>query len=810
MYIPTSNNDEAAILFETSAEETETKKKKDKIKAKAMLLSIEKRDGRIVPYDISKIENAISSAMKAAGRPDAVSCFALAEEVEGRLVDRFDSATPDIESIQDIVEEVLMDQGFPRVAKIYHEYREERTREREKRTSHMQRMIELDREAAEVSDLKRDNANIDGNTPMGTMLKFGSESAKDYYEKYVLTRQQSEAHNYGDIHIHDFDFYTLTTTCCQIDISKLFSGGFSTGHGHLREPNSIHSYAALACIAIQSNQNDQHGGQSIPNFDYGLAPGVTKTYKKVYVSNFIKALELLVPEFEPDADTIKEVFKKIEEETGLFPKLKADTDYIKREIEAFSDLGIDAAMLERVHDFAVKTAEKETDREVHQAMEALVHNLNTMHSRAGAQTPFSSINYGTDTSPEGRLVTKNVLLATEKGLGGGEAPIFPIHVFKVKDGINYNEGEPNYDLFKLACRVSAERLFPNFAFIDAPYNIKFYEEGRPETEVAYMGCRTRVLANVYDKNNQVAFGRGNLSFTSINLPRIAIRSNGSIDWFFDELERKMELVVGQLLDRFAIQAKKKVRNFPFLMGQGIWTGSDKLGIDDEVGEVLKHGTLAVGFIGLAEALIALIGSHHGETKEAQNLGLEIVGYMRDYLDRLSAEKQMNFTLLATPAEGLSGRFTRIDRKRFGEIKDITDREYYTNSFHIPVSFKISAYDKIKLESPYHALTNAGHITFVELDGDPVRNLDAFEKIIRAMKEAGIGYGSINHPVDRDPICGYSGVIDDTCPRCGRTEDDGDYRFERIRRITGYLVGTTDRFNDAKRAEEKDRVKHSIT
>jgi len=810
MFVPIENNDTMDLSFEATMAENESRKKKDKIKARAMLLSIEKRDGRIAPYDISKIENAISSAMRAAGRPDSVSCLALAEEVEARLVERYVGSIPDIESIQDIVEEVLMDQGFPRVAKLYHDYREERTREREKRTSLMKKMNELDKEVAEASDLKRDNANIDGNTPMGTMLKFGSESAKDYYEKYILTRQQSDAHHLGDIHIHDFDFYTLTTTCCQIDISKLFDGGFSTGHGHLREPNSIHSYAALACIAIQSNQNDQHGGQSIPNFDYGLAPGVTKTYKKVYVSNFVKALELLVPEFDAEADEIKEVFRQIEEESGLFPKLKPDTDFTKREIEAFTGLGVDAAKLEKVHNFAVKTAETETDREVNQAMEALVHNLNTMHSRAGAQTPFSTINYGTDTSPEGRLVTKNVLLATEKGLGGHETPIFPIHVFKVKEGLNYNEGEPNYDLFKLACRVSATRLFPNFAFLDAPYNIKFYQEGRPETEVAYMGCRTRVLANVYDKDNQISYGRGNLSFTSINLPRIAIRSNKSIDWFFEELERKMDLVTEQLLDRFAIQAKKKVRNFPFLMGQGIWHGSDKLGIDDEVGEVLKHGTLAVGFIGLAEALVALIGSHHGETKEAQNLGLEIIGFMRDYLDRLSQEKQMNFTLLATPAEGLAGRFVRLDKKKHGEIKNVTDREYYTNAFHVPVYYEISAFEKIRIEAPYHALTNAGHITYVELDGDPVRNLGAFEQIIRAMKDAGVGYGSINHPVDRDPVCGYSGVIDDVCPKCGRTEEEGPYGFERIRRITGYLVGTLDRFNDAKRAEEKDRVKHNIS
>ncbi|MDR3304990.1 MAG: anaerobic ribonucleoside triphosphate reductase [Clostridiales Family XIII bacterium] len=775
-----------------------------------MFTTIEKRDGRSVPYDILKIENAVKKALEASGRKDTDMCRGIAGEVETRLFGVFADKTPDIESIQDVVEEVLTDRGFPRVAKRYHDYRADRTRRREMNTKLMQTLDELTNKDASESNAKRDNANIDGDTAMGIMLKYGSESAKDYYEKKILTRQQSEAHANGDIHIHDFDFYTLTTTCCQIDIDKLFKDGFSTGHGHLREPNSIHSYAALACIAIQSNQNDQHGGQSIPNFDFGLAPGVRKTYKKLYVSNFTKALGLLMPELAIADGDVKQVFSDIEKESGLYPRLQADVEYTKKEIEAFSELGVDAALLEKVHDFAFETAEKEAEKEVKQAMEALVHNLNTMHSRAGAQTPFSSINYGTDISPEGRMVTRNVMLATDDGLGGGETAIFPIHIFKVKEGVSFGEGDPNYDLFKLACRVSAKRLFPNFSFLDAPFNLSYYQEGRPETEVAYMGCRTRVLANTYDKDNQISFGRGNLSFTSVNLPRIAIGSHGNIEWFFAELERKMELVTNQLYDRYKIQAKKKVRNFPFLMGQGIWIGSDKLGIDDEVGEVLKHGTLSVGFIGLAEALVALIGQHHGESAEAQNLGLEIVSFMRDYLDRLSVEKQMNFTLLATPAEGLSGRFVRLDNKKYGGIRGVTDREYYTNGFHVPVYYPIAAFDKIKIEAPYHALTNAGHITYVELDGDPTHNLDAFEQIIRAMKDAGIGYGSVNHPVDRDPVCGYNGIIDDVCPGCGRTEDEGGYGFDRIRRITGYLVGTLDRFNDAKRAEERDRVKHDVT
>ncbi|MDR0851383.1 MAG: anaerobic ribonucleoside triphosphate reductase [Clostridiales Family XIII bacterium] len=778
-----------------------------------MFSTITKRDGRSVDYDIVKIEDAIRKAMVASGRSDTEEAERLSVAVEKRLAEKYPKEPPDVETIQDTVEAVLMDKGYPLVAKKYILYRSDRSRTRERNTRLMHILDELTFQDAAGSNIKRDNANIDGDTAMGIMLKYGSESAKDYYEKYILTQQQSDAHSSGDIHIHDFDFYTLTTTCCQIDINKLFQGGFSTGHGHLREPNSIHSYAALACIAIQSNQNDQHGGQSIPNFDYGLAPGVAKTYKKLYRSNLNKAMKLLVPDAEITEDEIKALYAKIEAEQGLFPALE-----LKAEFTAAEETALTAAvpvfaekpeLLKSVRDFAYKTATAETEKETRQAMEALVHNLNTMHSRAGAQTPFSSINYGTDTSPEGRMVIRNVLYATEAGLGGGETPIFPIHIFKVKEGISYNEEDPNYDLFKLACKVSAKRLFPNFSFLDAPYNIQYYEAGKPETEVAYMGCRTRVLGNTFDKDNQVAFGRGNLSFTSINLPRIAIKSHGNIEWFFEELERKLDLTANQLLDRYRIQSAKKVRNFPFLMGQGIWIGSDKLGLDDEIGEVLKHGTLSVGFIGLAEALTALIGSHHGQTPEARNLGLEIVGFMRDYLDKLSVEKNLNFTLLATPAEGLAGRFVRLDRKKFEEIEGVTDRDYYTNGFHVPVYYPISAYEKIKIEAPYHALTNAGHITYVELDGDTSNNIDAFEKIIRTMKDAGIGYGSVNHPVDRDPVCGYNGIIDDVCPGCGRHEEEGPVGFERIRRITGYLVGTLDRFNDAKRSEEHDRIKHGI-
>ncbi len=778
-----------------------------------MFKTIIKRDGREAPYDINKIAAAIAKAMKASSREDNGESQRMAQLVEQQLIEQFGDKAPGVEDIQDIVELVLMDNGYAMVSKKYIIYRSERNKAREMKSNLMRIYNEITFADAEDSDLKRDNANVDGDTAMGTMLKYGSEGAKDFYEKYILTPEQSRAHRDGDIHIHDFDFYTLTTTCCQIDIVSLFKGGFSTGHGFLREPNDITSYGALACIAIQSNQNDQHGGQSIPNFDYGLAKGVAKTFRRIYGANMAKAVVLLENDPESDQEArqeqIRHLIKQIGKEQSLYPEINMGDEYKAVEKAAMQEIGVEGELYEKCARFAYNNALRETDKTTYQAMEALVHNLNTMHSRAGAQTPFSSINYGLDTTPEGRMVMKNVMLATEAGLGRGETPIFPIQIFRIKEGINYNPGDPNYDLFKLACRVSAKRLFPNFSFIDAPFNLQYYKPGHPETEIAYMGCRTRVMGNVYDPDNEIAFGRGNLSFTSINLPRIAIKSNGNIDWFFEELERKMDLVCNQLLDRYHIIAKKKVKNFPFLMGQGVWIGSKNLSPDDCVGEILKHGTLSVGFIGLAETLVALTGKHHGESEQSRNLGLEIVGFMREYLDRLSQKMKLNFTLLATPAEGLSGRFVKIDKKKFGIIPGVTDREYYTNSFHVPVYYNISAYDKIKIEAPYHALTNAGHISYIELDGDPSQNLEAFEKVVRTMHDCGVGYGSINHPVDSDLVCGYTGIIGERCPRCGRREHENGPKFERIRRITGYLVGTMDRWNDAKTAEEADRVKHSV-
>ncbi len=745
---------------------------------------IVKRDGRVVDYDGDKIASAIYKAAEALGGHNREMAESLAREVETYLLATSKTDRPGVEQIQDAVEKVLIENGHARTAKEYILYRADRTRVRDMNTRLMKTYEDLTFKDAKDNDVKRENANIDADTAMGTMLKYGSEGAKQFYEMYILKPEHARAHREGDIHIHDLDFLTLTTTCCQIDLAKLFKGGFSTGHGFLREPNDIASYSALACIAIQSNQNDQHGGQSIPFFDYGMADGVRKTYRKLYWTNLGKMLDIL-HDVEDSVDMVKEMGKKILEEQGIFPIMDDNNGYRQVEKEALlAKLGdaITLEELERMQERSVKYAHKEIRRATYQAMEAFVHNLNTMHSRAGAQIPFSSINYGTDTSTEGRLISENVMLATEAGLGNGETAIFPIHIFKVKEGISYNPGDPNYDLFKLACRVSAKRLFPNFSFLDSPFNFQYYKPGDYNTEVAYMGCRTRVMANKYDPEREVVGGRGNLSFSSINLPRLAIKAHGNLDIFFDELDRVIDMVVDQLLERFKIQAAKKVKNYPFLMGQGVWLDSEKLKPEDTLEEILKHGTLTMGFIGLAECLKSLLGVHHGESKEAQTLGLEIVGFMRKRMDEASERYGLNFSLIATPAEGLSGRFVRIDKKKFGILEGITDKDYYTNSFHVPVYYPINAYDKIRLEAPYHALTNGGHITYVELDGDPLKNLDAFEKLVRAMKEAGVGYGSINHPVDRDPVCGFTGIIDNECPMCGRHDDVQEAGFERVMRI----------------------------
>ena len=679
-----------------------------------------------------------------------------------------------IEEIQDIIEETLKIDGYQDVFESFSDYREKRAQSRvafteDKRSHKFLKTLEgLALKTAAEDDAKRENGNIDGNSAMGTMLQFGSNVSKEFSKTYLMKKRYADAHDDGYIHIHDMDFLAMgTTTCMQIDLDKLFKNGFSTGHGHLREPNDIMSYSALAAIAIQSNQNDQHGGQSIPAFDYYLAPGVLKTFKKLLKSMIKDYIDL-----EDINDFINS--NVLEREISKINTIDINVDYFEKFYK-------NSEQLKRMFEMSINKALDKTDKRTYQAMEAFVHNLNTMHSRAGAQVPFSSINFGTDTSSEGRMITKNYMLAAEAGLGHGETPIFPISIFKVKDGVNYNPEDPNYDLFKLSLRVSAKRLFPNWSFFDSSFNKPYYKPDDFKTEVGYMGCRTRVLGNVVDPDKQVTPGRGNLSFTSINLPRLGIKhgivgvnalDKADMKGFYEELDEIIELVKDQLLERYEIQCNKRVYNFPFLMGQGVWMDSDKLRPTDKVKKVLKHGTLSIGFIGLAECLKALIGKHHGESEEAQKLGEEIVAHIRKRCDEYSEKYNLNFTCLATPAEGLSGRFVNIDRDIYGKIPGVTDRAYYTNSFHVPVYYNISIADKLAIEGVYHKYTNAGHISYIELDGDPSDNLEAFESVVRIMHDSDIGYGAINHPVDRDPVCGYVGIIKDVCPRCGRHTGEG--------------------------------------
>lgn len=783
-----------------------------------MITMIKKRDGREIHFAPGKITRAVFLAADAAakqGGKDASYEMAelITERVVGFLNKEYEKEIPTVEQVQDAVIRILIENGYAKTSELYILYRAERSRIRNLKTRLMKSIEEITFSDAKDSDMKRDNANIDGNTAMGTMLQYGSAVSKEFCVSQVIDPKYASMHENGDIHIHDMDFLNMgTLTCCQIDLDKLFEGGYSTGHGFLREPQDIASYAALAAIAIQSNQNDQHGGQSIPAFDYYMAKGVHKTFKKVFYANACKAIKLIA---NVTYDK-KALIDKVESRGNLEPTLELKEEFVQAIRETLrDDYHLSEEQIERVIDFTIDEARIVTDKKTYQAMEGFIHNLNTMHSRAGAQVPFSSINFGTDTSPEGRMLMKNLLLAQEAGLGNGETPIFPILIFKVKEGVNYNPEDPNYDLFKLSMRVSAKRLFPNFVFVDAPYNLQYYDPNDFKSEIATMGCRTRVIANINGKNTPV--GRGNISFTTLNLPRLGIKhgivsEKGIFDKeaFFDELNNEMDIVINQLLERMELQGSKRVKNFPFLMGQHVWLGSEELRWDDTLEEVIKQGTLSIGFIGLAECLTALIGRHHGESEEAQLLGLEIIGFMRDKMDIATQKYKLNFSVIATPAEGLAGRFTKMDRRNYGVIKGVTDKDYYTNSNHVPVSHKMNAFDKIKKEAPYHSLTNAGHIAYVEVDGDPINNLDAFESIVRCMKESGVGYGSINHPVDRDPICGYSGVIEgDICPKCGRNEKESHVKFDRIRRITGYLVGTLDRFNDGKAAEERDRVIHGI-
>lgn len=754
-----------------------------------MFKKIVKRDGKIVNFNPEKITEAIAKAGLATEEFKSERAAQLTEKVLKRAEEEIKTRTPSVEQIQDIIEQVLMESSFKKTAKAYITYRQDRSRVRDAKSDLMQiyKTISI-ADASEDSDVKRGNANVDGNSAMGKMLQFGAEGSKVFAKTLLMRPEFARAHDTGDIHIHDLDFYaTGTLTCCQTDPTVLFeNGGFNTGHGHLRTPNSIGSYAALAAIILQANQNEQHGGQSIPNFDYAMAPGVDKSFRKALKSNIAKynkfadkKLDIKIP------DTLKFGDEK-----------------------KFKTLKIPAAIVEATNE--------DVENQTLQAMEGFIHNLNTMHSRAGAQVPFTSINFGTDTSPSGRLVSKYLLEATANGLGHGETPIFPISIFKVKEGVNYNPEDPNYDLFKRSMEVSSKRLFPNFTFIDAPFNLQYYKKGDYRTEIATMGCRTRVFGSCFPESDGIVTGRGNCSFTTINLVRLGIkhgivlgeRKEGDWEEFYKELDEKMDLCRDQLLERFEFQANQHVRNFPFLMGEGNWFGSEKLKPSDTLRDVIKHGTLSIGFIGLAECLVAMTGKHHGEDEDSRELGLDIITHMRERCDAYTKKYHLNFSLLATPAEGLAGRFTKIDRKEYGKLKGVTDRDFYTNSFHVPVYHPISAFEKIEIEAPYHNLCNAGHISYIELDGDPSENIEAFEAVIRKMHDCGIGYGSVNHPVDRDPVCGFSGIIKgNECPGCHRQE--GDIPFERLRRITGYLVGSLERWNDGKKAEEAARVKHSV-
>ena len=744
-------------------------------------LIVVKRSGQRVSFNDTKVALAIKKGF------DSVY-----EEYDEKLVNKVkekvlayikkeykDRKTIGVEDIQDAIEQQLQKLKYDEVYESYKGYRERRAASREafvvKQQHKFVKAIEsLGLKSASEDNAKRENANVDGDGPMGTMLHFGSTISREFAKAYLMDNKYARAHDEGLIHIHDLDFWAMgTTTCTQIDLGKLFKNGFSTGHGYLRTPNSIGSYSALAAIAIQANQNEQHGGQSIPAFDYYMAPGVLKSFKKEFKQTLYNLLE-----FEGFINLIN--FDKVIE---IIDKLNS----IEFEMKLFEDYTSKSKKILEVFNNAYDMAMKKVDRQTYQAMEAFIHNLNTMHSRAGAQVPFSSVNFGTDVSPEGRMVIKNYLLATDAGLGHGETPIFPISIFKVKEGVNYNKEDKNYDLFRLACKVSAKRLFPNFSFLDSSFNKEFYVEGDYNTEVGYMGCRTRVLANVCGPS--VTPSRGNLSFTSINLPRLGIkygiatseRKKADMEAFYKELDETMDLVKNQLLQRFECQCSKSKANFKFLLGSGVWLNSDKLEYGSKLRTVLKHGTLSIGFIGLAETLKALIGEHHGESDKAQKLGMEIIGHMRKKCDEYCEEYNLNFSCLATPAEGLSGRFVAIDRSIYGKIKGVTDRDYYTNSFHVPVYYKTSVAHKLEVEGKYHKFTNAGHISYIELDGDTVNNIDAFETVVRIMHDSDIGYGAINHPVDRDPVCGYVGIIKDVCPRCGRREGEG-VEMEKINSV----------------------------
>ena len=741
-----------------------------------------KRDGRKVEFDLSKIISATSKAVISAG-----TGIGIPKKVADMVLKTLQEENNDeitIEHIQDLVEVSLMKLN-PDVAKCYILYRDTRSRERSKRSEINKKIAELIKIDASESDTKRENANIDGDTMCGSMLKIGGTVTKEYFFDNIIDTRFKKLHENGQIHIHDADLALFTINCLHINLKKLLAEGFSTGHGYLRSPTTIQSAATLACIALQSNQNDCFGGQAYPSIDYDLAPYVAKSFVRNVVEHLRSILSMTEPEdvynytgYKTDVLPVLDKYIKKNEHIMNYDGYKIIrhtlSDYLKKKGSTF-ELTTD------IFDKICKYALSKTDRDTYQAMEAMQHNFCTLQSRSGGQTPFSSINFGTDTSEEGRMVTKNILLNVKAGLGSGETAIFPISIFKILKGVT-DKGSKNYDLFRLACEVSAVRAFPNFVNVSAPMNFKYYVPGRPETEIATMGCRTRVIGNHYDKNHQQTSGRGNLFFTTINLPYIALEAlekypddeAARYHEFMKILDERIDDAMEVNRQRFEYISHRKAKNLPFLMGQHLYIGSENLGPEDEIGEVIKQGSISVGFIGLAETLTALFGKHHGESEKSQQYGLTIIGHMNDLMHKFSEEENMNYSLFATPAEGCSGRLLKACRKRFGIVPGVTDKPYLTNSVHVPVSYKISAFDKVNIEAPYHPLCEAGIIGYIELDYDATKNIDAFETLVNYMADSGMTYFSINHPVDHDPVCGYFGYIPvgGVCPRCGRKEGEG--------------------------------------
>ncbi len=789
-------------------------------------ICIIKRDGKKEDFSISKIKNAVTKAFSATGITDEDKLIA---DITMRVIGNFTTPTITVEQIQDLVENELM-KIRPEVAKRYIIYREWRNTERDKKTQIKQIMDGI--VAIDKNDVNLSNANMSSHTPAGQMMTFASEVTKDYTYRYLLPKKFAEAHQLGDIHIHDLDYYpTKTTTCIQYDMDDLFERGFRTKNGSIRTPQSIQSYATLATIIFQTNQNEQHGGQSIPAFDFFMAKGVLKSFQKHLAS--LLSFYLTMKGFTPDDKSLKTI---VSEQISCIKVSELERETLRMALTPLR-ITLEKDALNKIIEKAFSLTKKDT----HQAMEGFIHNLNTMHSRGGNQVVFSSINYGTDTSAEGRMVIEELLTATIEGLGSrGEVPVFPIQIFKIKDGVSYSEedyvlamkdfdaamdgkvkfGTPNFDLFLKACRTTAKALFPNFMFLDTPFNVneswKANDPKRYKYELATMGCRTRVYENV--AGEKTSLGRGNLSFTTLNLPRLAIEahikaenlvgiSNKEVfelkekELFIQSVHSMSSLIADQLYTRYQYQRTALARQFPFMMGNDVWKGGGKLNPNEEVGDVLRSGTLGIGFIGGHNAMMALYGEGHGHNQKAWDTLFEAIKEMNKVVDEYKIKYNLNYSVLATPAEGLSGRFTRMDRKKYGLIPGVTDKDYYVNSFHVDVKEPITIVEKIKREAPFHAITRGGHITYVELDGEAQKNVKAITKIVKVMHDEGIGYGSINHPVDTCNACGYRGVIYDKCPVC-QSEN-----ILRMRRITGYLTGDLSTWNSAKRAEERDRIKH---